>query len=161
MSLARSRINHDLLHVRRRQGFEDRSEVSFVAPIGEALIDMVPLAKGRWQIAPRRAGLAKPKDGVDELSLIAARTALARRDARLDEGPFFIGQCVSVGHGVIVAHLSQQPLRQRPAINLKLAFVFSYFNLQEKHAKQTGQIQPLCNSLSLIFSLILPLFRPS
>ena len=110
MSLARRRIDHNFLHVGPSQGLEDGFEMALVAPISEALVNRVPVAHGARQVAPWSSRCAEPEDGVDERALIAAMASFVGRNARLDEGPFFIGESVSVGHVMIVAHHSQQPL---------------------------------------------------
>lgn len=110
MRLARSRIDHDLLQVRAREGLENQFEMALVAPISEALVNMVPMSHGAGQVAPRSSGGSEPKNGVDELALIAAMASFVRGYVRLDESPFLIGESVSISHFMIIAHHSQQPL---------------------------------------------------
>ena len=67
--------------------------MSLGAPVGEALIDVVPMPKLFEKVAPWRAGAGDPKDRGDELALIAAA---ALGDEGKDEGPLLVGQGVAI-----------------------------------------------------------------
>ena len=96
MGLAGGGVDHGLLHVRLLDGLEDRLEMPLGAPVAEALIDVVPAAKLLGKIAPWRACGGDPKDGLDELALIAAVAAAVLGDEGTDEGPFLVGQGVPI-----------------------------------------------------------------
>ena len=96
MGLAGGGVDHDLLHVRLLDGLKNGLEMSLGAPVGEALIDVVPMPKLFGKVAPWRAGGGDPKDRVDELALIAAAAAAVLWDEGKDEGPFLAGQGVVI-----------------------------------------------------------------
>ena len=67
------------------------------APVGEALIDVVPMPKLFGKIAPWRAGGGDSKDG-------------GAWHEGPDEGPLLVGQAVAICSHNDIAHLSQQPV---------------------------------------------------
>ena len=77
MGLAGGGVDHDLLHLGLLDGLKNGLEMSLGAPVGEALIDVVPMPKLFGKVAPWSACAGDPKDGVDELALIAAVAAAA------------------------------------------------------------------------------------
>ena len=94
--LAGGGVDHNLLDVRLLDGLKNGLEVSLGAPVGEALIDVVPMPKLLGKVAPWRAGAGDPKDGVDELALIAAVAAAALGDEWTEPGPLLVGQGVAI-----------------------------------------------------------------
>ena len=94
-------------------------KVTFVTPVGESLIDVIPVAEKIRQVTLRRSRCPDPNDCVEKQPGFAARTALARGNVWLDQDPFFIGQAVArFGHvicfeAIVIAYIievSQQRL---------------------------------------------------
>ena len=96
MGLAGGGVDHGLLHVGPLDGLKNGLKMPLGAPVGEALIDVVPMPKLLGKAAPWRACAGDPKDRVDELALIAAVAAAALWDEGKDEGPFLVGQGVAI-----------------------------------------------------------------
>ena len=96
MGLAGGGVDRGLLHVRPLDGLKNGLKMSLGAPVGEALIGVVPMPKLLGKVAPWRAGAGDPKDCVYELALIAAVAAAALGDEGADEGPFLVGQGVAI-----------------------------------------------------------------
>ena len=88
MGLAGGGVDHGLLHVRPLDGLKNGLKMSLGAPVGEALIGVVPMPKLLRKVAPWRAGAGDPKDRVV--------AAAALWDEGKDEGPFLVGQGVAI-----------------------------------------------------------------
>src|SRR5437016_11883278 len=74
---------------------------SFGRPAIKTFPDRVPLAKSLRKIAPRRSGLADPKDRVHEESIVLgshSRVAFLARQKILDSFPVFIRNRVATKH---------------------------------------------------------------
>ena len=72
---------------------ENSLEDAALGPPVEALIDDLPVAKARWQIAPRDAGAKSEENGFDEQPIVrrrAANIALAARQNLLDPIPLIV-----------------------------------------------------------------------
>ena len=93
MGLAGGGVDHDLLQVGLLDGLKNGLKMSLGAPVGEALVDVVPMPKLFGKVAPWSASAGDPKDGVDELALIAA---VALGNEGKDERPFLVGQGVAI-----------------------------------------------------------------
>ena len=102
MSLAGGGVDHGLLNARLLDGLTNGLEMSLVAAVGEALIDVVSAAKLLEKVAPWGAGVGDPRDGADELALIAAE---ALGDGKV---PLLVGQAWRFAVMKMVARLSQQ-----------------------------------------------------
>ena len=96
MGLAGGGVDHDLLHVGLLDGLKNGLKMSLGAPVGEALIGVAPMPKLFGKVAPWSASAGDPKDGVDELALIAAVASAVLGDEWTDEGPFLVGQGVPI-----------------------------------------------------------------
>ena len=109
MGLARCRVDHDLVHVWFLECIKNSLEMALVAPVGESLINVIPVAEKNGQITPRRAGRPDPKERVQEASGVTTSSALARWNMWLDEGPFssekkWRGWLTTFSEMVVVVH---------------------------------------------------------
>src|SRR5262249_39979885 len=102
------------------EGAEELAPDALVRPAAEASEDGVPVAEAVGQVAPRRAGLGDPQDGIDEQAVVLcghAGVALLAPQQVFDALPVLVSYRVPVRHGSVViittvhSYIVRPPLR--------------------------------------------------
>jgi hypothetical protein len=84
------------------QRLEDAFPVARLGPVGEAVVDGLPVSVAVGQIPPRTAGLHQPDNGIQETAVTPIRPAPMARQQGLDLLPLHVGQLMAV-------HSSSEP----------------------------------------------------